>query len=431
MDAVKAVAVIFALGALCAPAARASFEKGGLLDEGPRAAALAGATVALADDVITARACPAGLVQLHAPAFAGAWGMDGGSELTSFVLGAAGSVEGAGLSGSVRGIGDGSLNERTVALGAGFPVAELHGISFGTAFKVLSANLDVDQASGFGFDAGVMGRHPVPWNGLEICWAACIEDALGGLSWKSGFKEDLPRQGRLGLGGRLPGATAVLMEVRLLSSGNGRDSLVGVGGEQGITVYGVPVAFRAGWRNGSGRSAEVTGGLGAQVGPVSVDYAAVQETAAGGGTEHLLAASWAFFSGSMDSLADRGGGSAAESPVAVQPKKATVELDSRYQAVDFAVRCPSGERTTGWLVIITGRNGEVVWDVEGEGRPPTLLKWNGTTTQGELAPAGEYSCVLMMRGGMAWRKVSHEARFVLKRRGEAMDLAFPETSGGF
>ena len=60
-------------------------------------------------------------------------------------------------------------------------------------------------------------------------------------------------------------------------------------------------------------------------------------------------------------------------------------------------------------------SGQVVSSMQGEGRPPEVVKWDGTTSGGELAPSGAYSCVLLLRGAADFRYVSPPVDFNLVR----------------
>jgi hypothetical protein len=406
----------------------AAYEKGGVLDEGPRAAAIGGAGSALSDDALTARGCPAGLAWLGAPSLAASYGMDSVRDLSSVVMGAGAVYEGVGIGGQYRRTAFGSASEQLVSLGTGIPIEELGWLSVGVGLKFMAVDMKVDRGSGFGLDLGLMGRHALPWDGIELRWAGAVEDAMGGLKWDSGFEEDLSRQSRLGLGVKLGSGTALMSELRRINSILGDETIVAGGIEQVIPAWGAEWALRAGARDGSVRPASVSGGLGVKYGPLLLDYAASQSLGAGGGMEHFVSFSWMLGAG-LPLMAARGGNDDAESVMA--PVANPLELKSRYESGEFTVKTPRNSRASTWVVAIMDHCGEVIWDLEGEGQPPASIKWNGTTLRGEPALPGNYSCVVMLRGPSALQQVSKTVPFRLKRPLEAAEIPLPEGAGGF
>jgi len=428
-DAIMIRLTIYALFLAFIPAAGMSaYEKGGVLDGGPRAAAIGGAGSSLSDDALTAGGCPAGLAWLGAPSLAAAIGMDGVKELSSAVMGAGGTFEGVGLGGQYRRTAFKSASEQLVSLGTGLPIEELGWLSVGVGIKYMAVDMKVDRASGFGLDMGVMGRHALPWNGTELRWAAAVEDAMGGLKWESGFEEDLSRQSRLGLGLKLATGTAILSEVRRINSILGDETIVSGGVEQVISSWGADFALRTGIRDGSARPASVSGGLGVKYGPVSADYAAVQGLGAGGGIEHLISFSWMLGAGIPVMAGGRGKPGEEASMI---PVSNPLEFNSIYESAEFSVNTPRNSRPSSWVVAIMDHCGDVIWDLEGEGPPPASLKWNGTTLNGEPAVSGIYSCVLMLRGPSSLQQVSRTSSFKLKRPRDETSIQLPEGAGGF
>jgi len=405
-----------------------AYEKGGVLDEGPRAAAIGGAGSSLSDDALTARGCPAGLAWLGAPSLAAAYGMDSMKDLSSVVMGVGGTYEGVGLGGQYRRTAFKSASEQLISLGTGLPIEELGWLSIGVGVKAMSVDLKVDRASGFGLDMGVMGRHLLPWQGIELRWATAVEDAMGGLNWDSGLQEDLSRQTRLGLGVKLGSGTAVLTELRRINSILGDENIMSGGVEQVISAWGADFALRTGIRDGSLRSASVSGGVGAKYGPIVADYAAVQSLGTGGGIQHLISFSWIMGAG-LPMLAGKDGGKDAESEMT--PVSDPLEFTSRYDSAEFRVKTPRNANASTWVVAIMDHCGEVVWDLEGEGQPPASLKWNGTTLRGDTAAPGTYSCVMMLRGPSSLQQISRTVQFKLERPGASTGVPVPEGAGGF
>ncbi|MEK7765159.1 MAG: hypothetical protein AAB368_02875, partial [bacterium] len=81
-------ACLLAVLLLAAPAARAAFEKGGLLDEGPRNASLGGCGGAFASDPAGAKGCPASLARLEGMPVLLGMGAATQADLGTFVAGA-------------------------------------------------------------------------------------------------------------------------------------------------------------------------------------------------------------------------------------------------------------------------------------------------------------------------------------------------------
>lgn len=271
----------------------AAFEKGGLIGTSPRAAAVSGAYAVLADDVLLTKGSPAGLVNMTGPHVQAAGGFTGQTSLTSSSIGVGTMLEGIGVAALAWQISSPGGYERCYMLSTALPIGEAPWLSLGASLKSLWTDLGTDQASGFGFDASLFANPPLPWKPWEVRLSLGLEDALGSLQWKSGLREDLPHKGHVGLGIRWAQSTALLAEYSLAESVLGRERILAVGTESVISMKGLPIAVRAGWRDGMYREASFSAGVGIRVRVVSLDYALVGLTQSQGNL-HLLSAKWIF-----------------------------------------------------------------------------------------------------------------------------------------
>jgi len=423
-------AILIALGLLARPAA-AVFEKGGLIDAAPRSAALAGADFA-ADEGLAA-GCAASLTRLTGPDALASIGASTRADLTSAQLRAGTVLEGLGLGASFRSLADGAAAERTWTAGLGLPVEEVPGLALGAGFKVLEADFPGDHATGFGLDVSVHGRVPVRVEGLELDAAAGVDDAFGGLAWKSGLKEDLSRQMRVGCAARVEGTLLVLAEGRLVRGASAREGIWAFGLEHGLILRGVDGAIRVGWRDGTQRTGTLSAGLGASYGPATVEYAIAGATRSQGYL-HLVSVRWRLGAGEVGrgvvrDIAEPVSRVPAEGDVA--PESPVLVASGPYRAFGFRLRAPRSGRIEGWTVLILDAAGGVVWSAEGDGAPPSSVEWSGATQRGDAAPAGWYRCQLVLRGPGAFRLVSPGSVFRLVRPPEPARGAEPETEGGF
>ena len=414
---------VWAVLFLAASAAHASFEKGGLLGSGGRSAALGGASIALADDLATARSNPAGLSQMQgAHLFGSREAASRTKDVTTF-FGAATMIEGIGVSVLASDTSFKVGNERQYAVAAGIPFEEVPWISFGAAIKMLSSNLGVDKADGFGLDGAIMARPSLPWYGAELRMALAVEDALGSISWNDGFSEELKRQVRFGLGVRVGRSLYVLSEFISAEERAGRETITAFGIEQTYELSRIPLSLRGGWRDGDRRDPIFTTGLGVKIGSASLDYAMTGQTESQG-VLNLFSIKWNFGGG----LFQIAGQLPRSLEVWVRPDREIIEVTSPYESMTFAVRYPKAEQISSWAVLLIDKCGEVVWNVEGSGIPPELLTWNGTTIEGAFVPTGSYTCHLLVRGPGAYRYLSKGTGFKVKRAPEPGDT---ETPGGF
>lgn len=396
--------------------AGAAFEKGGLLGLAPRVAALGGITTALTWDAAAARGFAAGLASMSAPHVVAAGGVASQSSLRAVMLGAGGMVDGLGVAALLARTSHESSHESAGALGIGLPVEEARWLSLGMSLKVLAAGMAGAEGRGFGLDASALARVKLPWEGFDADVIAGIEDVLGSLEWDDGLREDLDRQARVGASVRWARNLAVHSELRLIRGAGRSENMVALGLERELAVYSVPVALRLGWRDGEEREASFGGGAGVHLGPASADYAIVGMTGSEGYI-HSFAVTWAF--GDVGVPLTRWVVRGARGGVA--PEAGAVRITSPYQEIPFNVTPPRDyHRIASWAVVVMDGDGIAVWSVEGTDVPPGVVSWNGTADTGAQAPAGSYTCQLLLRGPGAYRYMSRPAVFRLERSAEAV-----------
>jgi hypothetical protein len=83
------------------------------------------------------------------------------------------------------------------------------------------------------------------------------------------------------------------------------------------------------------------------------------------------------------------------------PERDVLVLDNPYRTVALAIRVPADETTRGWTVLVAAPDGAVVWETSGEGSPPRVVTWTGTSVAGEPVASGSYVCRLLLRGAAA------------------------------
>jgi hypothetical protein len=401
-----------------------------MLDEGPRSAALGGASAALGGDAVTARANAAGLALMGGPHVIAALGAATEAGVSHAVFGGGTMIEGMGLSALVSQTRSGSAYDRSLMLSIGLPVEELPWFSLGASLKYLTTGMKTGTASGFGFDASVMAHFGLPWQAVEVTVAAGIEDALASLKWDDGLTEDVGRQARLGAGIEAGKGLALLSEIRLIRGTGRPEGILAFGLEEAFRAWGIPAAVRMGWRDGKYREASFTGGFGVRYGAAAFNYALVGETKSLG---WLNTASLTFEFGAR--LEPRTAGAISGYPVplgGVEPEERTFVLTSPYRSMNFSVRAPRVGRSASWAVLFSDSRGEVVWSAEGEGAVPAVVEWNGGMMDGREAPQGVYSCQLVIRGPGTYQYLSRGATFRISRpRERRKDETEPEEPGGF
>jgi hypothetical protein len=408
---------IIMLAASCAIAGpgRAAFEKGGLLDAGPRSAALGGTGVVLGGDAISARANAAGLVLMGGPQVIGGVGMASAADEVTMVAGAGAMWEGLGLSVLAGQVSSGSAHDRTLQVGLGLPVEELPWLSIGASLKYLASDLVIARATGFGFDASVLTHFGLPWQSVEVTAAAGIEDALAGITWDDGLEEEPARQVRLGAGIQAGRGISVLSEVRMIRGAAARELILGFGLEESFAVLGIPAALRAGYRDGDQREASFTGGFGVRYGPVALDYA-IAGMRSSLGWLHTASLTYEFGARAVPRTA--GALSAYPVPLGnVVPEQGDFVLTSLYQTMGFRVRAPRIGTVASWAVLISDAGGSVVWTIEGEGEVPGAVEWAGGVMDGGQAPDGVYACQLVIKGPGTYQYLSPGTTFRLSRPG--------------
>ncbi len=415
----------------------ASFEKGGLLGAPPRSVALAGADLALPGAMDAAAGEAASYTLLNVPALVAAYGVTTEGALGGLHVSAGGTWGGLGVAGSFDRRAAGGVSERRIGIGAGVPVEEVPGLSFGARLTLLATDLGGDAASGVAADLSVSLPLPSPVGGLELRGALAADDAFGSLDWESGLEERMARQIRIGAAGRWRDRITGYAEARLIRGPLGREAIGAAGAEYVFAVIPHPVvgelelAPRLGWRGGDARDGAVTGGLGIARGPVRLDYALAGPTP-GQGTLHVLSAGYRLEGFStpgtrrMTPATAISGGDAG----AAVPEVPSLRFDTPYTTLRIAVAPPKGFIVETWAVLVLDSRGEVVWSAEGNGVPPGSVEWNGGALNGTAAPAGSYECRLAARGPGAFRSFSAGTPFRLIRP-SGKPLPEPDGPGGF
>jgi len=415
MDGMRPAWLLPMILALAPSAGWASFAKGGLLDEGPRSAALGGASAALGGDAITARSNAAGLALMGGPQLIAGGGIASAASVSTLVAGAGAMWEGMGLSLLAVRTASGSANDTSCAVSLGLPVEDLPWFSIGTSLKYLASGMKIARATGVGFDASLMAHFGLPWQPLEVNATAGIEDALAGLKWDDGLEEDLARQARIGIGVSAGRGVSAISEIRMIRGSGSPESILAFGLEESFVVSVVPAAIRIGWRDGNRREASFTGGFGVRYGPAALDYAIVGQSRSLGYL-HSFSLTWEF----GERAVPRTAGALSAYPVPlgdVVPEQKVFKLTSPYQSMVFLVHAPRIGSAASWAVVFSDSAGTVVWAIEGEGEVPGTVDWHGGVMDGGTAPDGVYTCRLVIKGPSMYQYLSPGTEFRVFRPG--------------
>lgn len=247
---------------------------------------------------------------------------------------------------------------------AGFGLGLLKGVSAGAAFKYSRQELAGASASGWGLDLGFLG---------QVRQALRLGLRLKNLvppvfRYESG-EDRFPRSATLG-------ASARLFRDRLALTFDTEKTLdapqalqARLGAE--AALFGV---LRL--RGGADLAAqEFTFGMGTVWGRYGLDYASASGRT---GASHRFGMSYSW------------GGY----PVSVFAKPQTFSPVGLRKSTMLSIQVDERRLVYSWELLIRNQSGDLIRSIRGNGRPPGVLEWDGTTELGMMVAAGNYSYVL-------------------------------------